>query len=314
MSGRSHLLERHPALAALAAAQAGVVRRSQLAQLAITRDHIRRQVMAQRWRLIGPSVVVLSTGELTREQSIWCGVLHAGPAAWLGGLTALEVRGLTGWSRPSVDVAVPRGVTVPPLPGVRLHSTRGIDPHELERLCGLPTTSAARATIDASRWERSPRAAAGIVLAAIQQRLVTPDAMLEALDVLGAVPRSALIADSVREASGGSDSLAEVDVVRMLRRLGLPQPRRQVSVSTFDGPRRVDLVVDLPDGRLLAIEVDGPHHTTLAVRVRDAAKDAALVAAGYQVLRIPVPLVRRDPETVMRQLRAIRDGSRRLPV
>jgi len=270
--------------------------------------------MAQRWRLIGPSVVVLSTGELTREQWIWCGVLHSGPAACLGGLTALELRGLTGWSRPVVDVAVPRGVSVPSLPGVRVHSARGTGSHGLERVRGIPTTSAARSTIDAARWERAPRAAAGIVLASIQQRLVTPHAMLDALDVLGAVPRSALIADAVREAAGGSDSLAEVDVVRMVRRLGLSQPRRQVSVPTFDGYRRVDMVVDLPDGRLLAIEVDGPHHTALAVRIQDAEKDAALVAAGYQVLHIPVPLVRRDPETVMGQLRAIRDGSRRLPV
>jgi very-short-patch-repair endonuclease len=47
------------------------------------------------------------------------------------------------------------------------------------------------------------------------------------------------------------------------------------------------------------------------VREGDAAKDAALVAAGYVVLRIPTSLLRHSPGTVLTQLRAIVDSARR---
>jgi very-short-patch-repair endonuclease len=62
----------------------------------------------------------------------------------------------------------------------------------------------------------------------------------------------------------------------------------------------------VPDGGLLAIEVDGVHHAERAVRLADAAKDASLIAAGSQVLRIPVQAARTDPERLLRQLVAIR--------
>jgi very-short-patch-repair endonuclease len=46
------------------------------------------------------------------------------------------------------------------------------------------------------------------------------------------------------------------------------------------------------------------------VREADAIKDAALVAAGYVVLRVPVSLLRRSPRTVRAQLQAIADSAR----
>ena len=87
--------------------------------------------------------------------------------------------------------------------------------------------------------------------------------------------------------------------------------RRQLEVDTSLGRGFVDIVVRLPDGRLLAIEVDGPHHDDPAQREADAAKDAALIAAGYQVLHIPVWLLRTNPAQVRAQLAAIAAGARR---
>jgi very-short-patch-repair endonuclease len=307
MTGRTRPLDHHPDLGTLARAQLGAVRRSQLVALGVTRHHVRRQVDAQRWRTIGPHVVILHTGPLTRAQWRWTAVLHAGPHAALAGLTALELYGLRGWSRDQAHVLVPLGVSVPPLPGLTVHTTRRLVDEDLVRVGGLPTTTVARSAVDAARWDGSPRRAAAVVLAVVQQRLATPRELAACLVGFDRVRYGSAIAAAIDDAAGGADSLAEVDVARLVARAGLPRPRRQVVVDTPEGPRRVDLVVDLPDGGLLVLEVDGVHHADLGVRLADAVKDAAVVAAGHRVLRIPVQGVRTDRGAVLRQLTTIRE-------
>lgn len=149
------------------------------------------------------------------------------------------------------------------------------------------------------------------MLATAQQKLASPASMLTVLDELPRVRHSVALARALSDASSGADSLAEVDVARIMREVGLGTPRRQELIETPDGPRPADLAVDLPDGRTLVVEVDGPHHDDPAVRVSDAAKDAAFVAAGCVVLRIPWVGVRPRREDVRAQLAAIALGARR---
>ena len=275
--------------------------------IGVTRHHVRRQVEAQRWRTIGPHVVVLHTGPLTRAQWWWTAVLHAGPHAVLAGLTSLEDHGLRGWSCDEAHVLVPLDVSVPPLSGLTVHRTRRLPDGDVVRRDGCPATTVARSAVDAARWGRSSRRAAGLVLAVVQQRLATPRELAACLAGFDRVRYGSAIAAANDEAAGGADSLAEVEVARLVVRAGLPRPRRQVVVDTPEGPRRVDFVVDLPDGALLVLEVDGIHHAETGVRLADAVKDAAVVAAGHQVLRLPVQGVRADPGAVLRQLTTIRE-------
>ncbi|EAP97420.1 hypothetical protein JNB_18158 [Janibacter sp. HTCC2649] len=51
-------------------------------------------------------------------------LLAAGPGARLGGMTALESDGLTGYIEPVIHIWVPKGHENQPLSGVRLHETR----------------------------------------------------------------------------------------------------------------------------------------------------------------------------------------------
>jgi len=143
-----------------------------------------------------------------------------------------------------------------------------------------------------------------------QQRVATPDAMRLELDRLWRPRRAPLLRAALFEAGAGSESVAEIDVVLLVRQAGLPEPRRQVLVLTPERVERLDLVVDLPDGRRLVIEVDGPHHDDPGQRARDAARDAALLALGYLVLRIPVIEIRVDPSGVVRRLRRIAQAAR----
>ena len=96
MTGRTRPLDHVPGLRELARSQHGVARRAQLGELGIDRDHVRSQVAARRWQTLGPQVVVLTTGTLTRAQQMYAGWAHVGPDGRLAGFTTLEQLGLRG--------------------------------------------------------------------------------------------------------------------------------------------------------------------------------------------------------------------------
>lgn len=290
-----------PGLAELLARQAGLARRAQLRELGVDRKAIANQVAAGRWRLVAPEVVSVDNGRLDPEQLLWRAVLHA-PVGWVAGRSALAVHGLNGYAPRDVHLLTPRRRRPLPLPGVVVHvSDRGTD-LEPRAGSGLPLTSAARATVDASAWEKWPRAAAGLALAVVQQRLARPDDIAAELAVAGRVRHRAVLRDALGLFSDGADSVAELDVTRLVRRAGLPEPARQVRILG----RRHDLAVLLPDGRTLVIEVDGPQHVSPEARWADAAHNADLAAAGVVVLRIPTYAARQHPDEVVARLRQIR--------
>jgi very-short-patch-repair endonuclease len=225
---------------------------------------VANQIAAGRWQLVAPEVMSVDNGRLDREQLLWRAVLHA-PVGWVAGRSALESHGLEGYP--------PQG----------------------------PRTTVARATVDAAAWERWPRAAAGLAMAVVQQRRASPEDIARELAVAGRVRHRAVLREALGLAESGADSVAEVDILRLIRRAGLPEPARQVRILG----RRHDLAVLLPDGRTLVIEVDGPQHDRPAARWADAEHDADLAAAGVVVLRIPPYAIRHHPDDVVARLRDV---------
>lgn len=287
----------------MACEQDFVVRRSQLLSLGVTRLHVRSHVAAGRWRALGPNVVALTTGPLSRRQEMLAGLLHVGRDGALTGWTALEVGGLRGWYRPGVHVVVSHGSRTPDLPGLVVHQTRHLDPCDIA--LGDPRrVTTARAAIDAAGWLPSERSASGLVLAVAQQKLATPGEMLEVLARIWRVRHTAVLRE-VLEAAAGFDSQAERDVYRIARRVGFRDVRRQARIETPTGPIRADLAIGLSDGTTLLVEVDGPSHDDPLRRAADAARDAALLGLGYLVLRVPVTLLRSDPQAVETMFRSI---------
>lgn len=265
------------------------------------RKVIANQIAAGRWQLVAPEVVSVDNGRLDAEQFHWRAVLHA-PLGWVVGRSALAAQGLSGYAPSEVHLLTTRRSRPLPLPGVVVHvSDRGTSA-EPPAGWGLPVTTVERATVDAAAWERSPRAAAGLALAVVPQRLARPDAIAADLAVAGRVRHRAVLREALGLSSDGADSVAEVDVRRLVRRAGLPDPARQVRILG----RRHDLALLLPDGRTLVIEVDGPQHESPEARWADAAHDADLTAAGVAVLRIPAYAVRQHPDEVVARLRRIR--------
>jgi very-short-patch-repair endonuclease len=305
MSGRRLAHESVPGLAGLLAGQAGLARRSQLRALGVTRKHVEAQIAAGRWVLVAPEVVSVDNGRLDQEQLTWRAVLHS-PHGWLDGRSALNHVGLTGYPPPTIHILCGRTARPSPLDGATYHvSDRLPGPRDLH--AGLPVVGAARAVVDAAAWERWPRAASGLTIAAVQQRVVTVTEVSAELALAGRVRHRAVMRDALVDASGGAESVAEVDIAPLLRRAGIAAWRRQVR----SGGRRHDLEVDLPDGSILVVEVDGPSHDTPEARWADAARDAAIAAQGKLVLRISAYDVRHEPARVVAALRMIVESSQR---
>jgi len=121
--GRDALL-RLPVLAELAGRQSGILTRRQLLTHGVDSHAVTAQVVAGRWAVLGPVVVITHRGPLVAAGRLWAAVLNAGPSAGLCAWTALAQWGLRGWERDPVHVVVPRGQTPCALPWVQLHESR----------------------------------------------------------------------------------------------------------------------------------------------------------------------------------------------
>jgi hypothetical protein len=251
----------HDAVDRLAAQQAGVLSRRQLADLGVTRHQIRDAVRARRWRLLG-QVVVVHRGPLVGDARVWTAVLHLGPGAALAAWTAAEAAGLSGFSREAVHVIVPRGHRIRALPWMKVHESRRLREGDV-RPTGLPTVGVARAVIDMAAWGATSRGACAALAAVVQQRLTTVEQLRTELEAAGRINRRRLIAATLADIDGGSQALDEIDLVRLCRRYGLPTPQRQSKRKDSKGRvRYLDAWLRRADGRIVHVEVDGAVHLT----------------------------------------------------
>lgn len=290
----------------LAAAQDGILARRQLRELGISRHRVASQVMAGRWVELTPRVVATVTGTLTWEQRAWAGVLHAGGTALVGGLTATEKHGLSGWHRDEITIVVDDELSFAPVDGVRFFRTR----RDLARMRqvrgGLPLCRVEPAALLWAAHERSARSGQGLLAAVVQQRLTTAGDLLDELERQRPLRRARMFRTALEDIRGGAQSMAELDVGRMCRRAGLPLPRRQVKRRDSVGRSRyTDCEWPLPDGRVLVLEVDGGFHMDVEHWEDDLARQRRLASADRVVVRCTARELRDEPQTVVRDLRAL---------
>jgi hypothetical protein len=261
---------------------------------------VKRRVARQRWQRPLRGTVVVHSGPLSQQQQIWAAVLAAGRGAVCAGLTAAQLEGLRGYDRPAIDLLIPAGRRLRPLPGVRVHRT-SVLPAEHVRWQGTPPrTVVARSVVDAAAWARTDDDARAVVAAAIQQRRALPE---EVNGVLAMMPRSrrrALVLETVRLAAGGAHSLAEVNLVALCRRFGLPEPDRQVPRIDASGRQRY---LDAYWRRWrLHVEIDGSWHLEVRTWWADMQRQNELWIAGERVLRFPAWALIHEPRQVAAQL------------
>jgi hypothetical protein len=289
-------------LARLARLQDEVVSRSQLVGIGADHQVVARRTRAGAWRPLGPRVVVLHSGPLTREQRWWAAYLHASldddgrpVRAALCGLTAIEAGGLVGFETPVVHVVVEHGRQVKDLESpqmtVRVHETRHFEPAEVHPTLQPPRLRLPRSVVQCASDValRQPDRARSIIAAATQQRLVRPEAMRRYAVARRTLPGRRLLLETISDAQGGAHSLPELEFLRGVRSTGLPEPRRQKALQRANGSWYLDNDFD---HYLVTIEVNGLQHYEQIATESDEFRRAVLEIGGRLVVGVSSYAVR----------------------
>jgi hypothetical protein len=291
-------LETDRQLATTAARQEGVVRLAQLHELGYTTRAIQRR--RERSRLIPLYREVYAVGHerLSPTGRRLAAVWALGDRAVLSHRSAAAAWGLRGGGAARIDVTV-RARSAAPREGIRVHlTTRDV---ETTRLGLLPITTPARTLLDLAALLPAQQLGA-----ALKQAEVLDLYDLHALEaVVAGHPRhhgrKRLAAALARDAPLTLSDL-EDRFLALCDAHGLPRPAANARPLGF----RVDF---LWPGRRVVAETDGwRFHRTRAAFETDRARDQALAAAGYVVLRFTHRQVSTVPADVAAKLSAVLIG------
>ena len=270
---------------------------------------VRGHLRLGRWRRICAGVLAAGNGELTVQQQRWVAVLVGGAGAMLAGAAAAVAGGVRGLRVSPITVLVPaarnasrRVPRLPPdMPGVRIYRSSALPPNHC---CpgSPPRTTMARSVVDAAAWAPSDRAAQFVLAAACQQRLVTPREIAEVVRVLTRIRRRAFIRSTLLDLAGGAGALAEIDLLGVCRRAGLPVPDLQHRRRGADGRNRY-LDAYWREWQV-HVEVDGAHHMSAVEWSLDMLRQNEIWIAGDRILRFPAWLIRSEPARVAAQIGA----------
>ncbi len=143
------------------------------------------------------------------------------------------------------------------------------------------------------------RQAVYVLTIVVQQGLTTAEQLGQQALRIKRDRRRRLVHDTILDLLDGARSLGELDVVRELRRRGLPAPTRQVLRK--DRSQRYYLDLYWEDFGLV-VEVDGIHHAWATNVVGDALRQNSLVIASDRVLRLPLLGLRLEADAFFEQI------------
>lgn len=292
-------------LSELAVSQEGICRRSQLAEIGLSRNVVDSMVAAGRWTALGQQVIVMHNGPLTRGQQFWAAVLNCPPPVALAARTAAAEQGLRGWEAECVEILVPRGTLIPRGLGidVKVHESRRFSFEDIHPGRALPQVRIKRALVDAAAWSRSPRTACGVVAAGVQQRVTVVPRLREELEKAGSIRHRRLLAAALMDIEGGAQAMSEIDLLRFCRRNGLPRPVLQAVRRDRFGRRRYLDATFQRDGRLIRVEIDGALHLVVSTYWDDMSRGNELVIDHERVLRFPSYVIHANDARAVDQLR-----------
>lgn len=288
MERRARRREVEDRIHAIAGRQHGLVTRAQLLEVGLSPAAVGRRLQAGRLRALHRGVYLL--GPLPHERTVdMAAVLAGGPTALLSHTSALRL-----WRIRESDVARPIHVTVASCgrgrrPGIRFHRVAALAEDEHSVVDGVPTTSAARALVDAAGilgTGEIERAAA----VAEREGIITSHELAELPRRYRRRPGIAAIRAIVEEGASPAFTRSEAErrCLALLRAAGLPRPQANVPV----GPYELDL---LWPSEGVAIEIDGrTHHSSRPRFEGDRRKDNWLRARGIEVIRLTWRQITRD--------------------
>jgi hypothetical protein len=289
----------------LAAVQAGMLSQSQLTGLRVSRGEVRSHLRVRRWAQRTTHVFSTTTGPLSWDQRLWLAVLHAGPTALIGGLTAAKVHGLRNWERDHITVLLDDELSFEPLDGVRFFRSRR-PLADMRARSDLPLCMIEPAILLFAGYEPNRRTAHGAIAAVVQQRLTDPERLRCWVERLRPLRRAKEFRALLGDIGGGAQSLAEVDIRSACREFGIALPRSQRPRRDRAGRRRyTDCEWKLADGRTLVLEVDGGFHDDVLQAAADRSRNRKLSTSDRIVVSCSAYELRYDPWDVAEDLIAL---------
>jgi len=296
-------LERTPPdrrLSALAGRQWGVVSLAQLRALGFSQDAVERRARLGRLRRVHRGVYAVGGATLPREGRWLAAVLACGDGAVLSHVSAAAHWNLLNYDAPRPEVTAPasrRGV-----PGIRLHRSRSLDAQDTTTHQGIAVTTVHRTLLDIAAPvpdHHLERALAQAERLQLYDHTAITDAIARANGHRG----TKRLASAIKSDPAWTRGELEARMRKLARKHGLPRPECNASLDAPDHPG-LEADFYFPAHRLV-IETDGwDTHRTRQAFEDDRAKDAALTAAGYTVMRFTWRQLRDDPQTVADRIRA----------
>jgi len=297
---RRTLDERLEPVLAIAREQSGVVSRSQVYALGMTRAEVRAHIRARRWRRVGRHALTVHCGPMPPEAQWWAAVLEGGPSAFLDGASALVASGLRNFLPTTIRVSVPKGARI------QRRRRRGVDLRETRRwraddvlTTGVPRSRPSVAAVRAALWAESDRQAALVLTMTVQQGLCRVEDIAQEMLRVRRDRRRGFIHGVLIDLHGGVRSLGELDLVRGCRDRGLPAPSLQVVRTSRSGRYYLDARWHRWG---VVVEVDGIQHAWVQNVVADAIRHNSIATGSDVVLRLPVLGLRVCPDDFFEQI------------
>jgi very-short-patch-repair endonuclease len=285
-------------VAAIAAAQLGLITRTQLAEVGLSARAISYRVASGQLIRVHAGVYRLAGVPVTCEQSFLAAQFAVGGEAAISHNAAGQFWGLDEVRADQPHLLVPYqcGARVR---GVVVHRSRIILDGDIVTRRILRVTSPYRTIIDLA-GSLSLDELEDVIEDGLRKRKVTVSGLLGRLDMRGrrGVPGAANLTKLLEEMKGEkrpSGSSLESRFCRRLRNAGLPKPVKQFDVYDASGKWIARPDFAFPAQRI-AIEIEGfSWHSGRKRRTSDARRQNRLTAAGWDVLRYTQEQVDHDP-------------------
>jgi Transcriptional regulator, AbiEi antitoxin/Protein of unknown function (DUF559) len=282
----------------MAARQFGVLSGAQLREVGLGRGAVQNAVRAGRLHRVHHGVYALGHTLLRPQGHRLAAVLACGSGAVLSHRSAAAHWELLATSQERIDVTATRGRHT--VPGIRLHTSRSLDAQDTTRHEGIPITTVHRTLLDLAATARHHQLENALAQAMYLQ-------LYDQRAIDGVIARSnghrgtKVLAEATRQEPQITKSMWETRMLGLVRSGHLPEP---ICNKALHAPDYGECTPDFywPAYNLI-VETDGwEAHRTLAAFRADRAKDAALTAAGYRVLRFTWDV---DDATILRRLRSL---------
>jgi len=281
-------------LAALADAQHGVVSRSQLLTLGVSRHRIEHRVSAGRLQPVHRGVYAFGHRALRPEGRWMAAVMAGGGTAVLSHAAAAAAWELRRRGSGAIDVTVVGHGGRNRRNGVRFHRTVTLDVQDTTTHLAIPITTPLRTVLDLAAT-LSGRPLEHLLDLAEQRRLIDFAQLRRRLDDRPGRPGSPSLQAVLSLYTAGSTATRSEMEERFLGLCGdhgLPRP----GVNRPIEGEEVDFV--WRDARLI-VEVDGyRYHRSPSSFESDRERDVMLAVAGWQVLRFTWTQLTRRPTWV----------------